>query len=134
MHYPYHLRRPDLRVLWHHATTRLKQWTTSEVVRRYSANTGWLMLSRFAWIITALVVGIYVVRQLGPYRFGQLNDATALTGVTLLFLDTTTEVDGSASSSPADTSATYCRGVPSIFNPPSNQSTSPCQWNWALCF
>ena len=39
------------------------------------------MATRAAWILSALTVGIYVARQLGPYNFGVLNYAIALTGI-----------------------------------------------------
>lgn len=40
-----------------------------------------MMVTRAAWILSALTVGIYVARQLGPYNFGVLNYAIALTGI-----------------------------------------------------
>lgn len=58
-----------------------KTWATSKLVRQYTANTGWMMATRAAWILSAFTVGIYVARKLGPYNFGVLNYAIALTGI-----------------------------------------------------
>ena len=66
---------------WNNVIKCVKQWTTSDLVRQYTANTGWMMATRAAWILTAFTVGIYVARQLGPYNFGVLNYAIALTGI-----------------------------------------------------
>ena len=50
-------------------------------MRRYAANALWMMATRAAWVVSALTVGIYVTRKLGPYNFGVLNYAIALTGI-----------------------------------------------------
>jgi len=58
-----------------------KEWFNSKLVRQYTANTGWMLATRAAWIISAFTIGIYVARKLGPYKFGVLNYAIALTGI-----------------------------------------------------
>ena len=70
-----------MKELWEKGIQNAKQWSTSKLVRQYTANTGWMMITRAAWIVSALTVGIYVARQLGPYNFGVLNYAIALTGI-----------------------------------------------------
>jgi O-antigen/teichoic acid export membrane protein len=70
-----------MKELWEKGIQYAKQWSTSNIVRQYTANTGWMIATRVAWIISALTVGIYVARQLGPYNFGILNYAIALTGI-----------------------------------------------------
>jgi O-antigen/teichoic acid export membrane protein len=67
--------------LWNRGVERAKQWSTSTLVRQYTSNTGWMMVTRAAWILSAFTVGIYVARQLGPHDFGVLNYAIALTGI-----------------------------------------------------
>jgi O-antigen/teichoic acid export membrane protein len=52
-----------------------------ETLRLYSANTGWMMLERIVRLGVALVVGIYVVRHLGPERFGLLSYAISFAGL-----------------------------------------------------
>ena len=59
----------------------VKSWAGNHHVRRYAANMGWMMGTRAAWVLSAFTVGIYVARKLGPYRFGELNFAIALTGI-----------------------------------------------------
>jgi len=70
-----------LKELLNRGIKHAKQWYTSKLVRQYTANTGWLMITRAAWIFSALTVGIYMARKLGPYNFGVLNYAIALTGI-----------------------------------------------------
>lgn len=41
--------------------------------RKYAINTSWLFIERILRMGLALVVGIYVVRYLGPVQFGQLS-------------------------------------------------------------
>lgn len=41
--------------------------------RKYAANTSWLLLERIIRMLLALLVGVYVVRYLGPNQFGQLS-------------------------------------------------------------
>ena len=70
-----------MRELWNSGIQCAKQWLTSTLVRQYTSNIGWMMLTRAAWILSAFTVGIYVARQLGPYNFGVLNYAIALAGI-----------------------------------------------------
>ena len=49
--------------------------------RKYFANTSWLMAERILRMIVALFVGIYVVRYLGPERFGLLSYANSFVGI-----------------------------------------------------
>lgn len=63
------------------AYTLLGEWKNHSLVRQYGANAVWLMIARFYWIATALTVGIYVARVLGPRDFGILNYAIAFVGM-----------------------------------------------------
>ncbi|HNS97814.1 MAG TPA: flippase [Polyangiaceae bacterium] len=40
-----------------------------------------MLANRAAWIVSAVTVGVYVARKLGPHNFGILNFAMALTGL-----------------------------------------------------
>ena len=42
-------------------------------LRKYFANTSWLLGERVLRIVVSLFVGIYVARYLGPERFGLLS-------------------------------------------------------------
>lgn len=44
-------------------------------LRKYVSNTSWLLVERIVRMGVALLVGIYVVRYLGPVQFGQLSYA-----------------------------------------------------------
>ena len=44
-------------------------------VRRYSANTGWMLAERGVQMMTTFIVGIYIARKLGPENYGLLNYA-----------------------------------------------------------
>lgn len=46
-----------------------------EGIRKYAANTSWLFFERIIRMGVTLVVGLYVVRYLGPNKFGQLSYA-----------------------------------------------------------
>lgn len=61
--------------------TLLGEWKNHSLTRQYGANAVWLMVARFYWIATALTVGIYVARVLGPHDFGILNYAIAFVGM-----------------------------------------------------
>lgn len=60
--------------------------------RKYAINTSWLFLERIVRMGLALVVGIYVVRYLGPSEFGQLSYAQSFVAlfapISALGLDT----------------------------------------------
>lgn len=60
--------------------------------RKYAINTSWLFLERLVRMGLALVVGIYVVRYLGPTEFGQLSYAQSFVAlfapISALGLDT----------------------------------------------
>ena len=65
----------------HKALALAKTWIASPLVGLYAANAGWMLAARAAWILSAITIGIYVARKLGPYNFGVLNYAIALTGI-----------------------------------------------------
>lgn len=52
---------------------KLKTLFSHRGFRKYAANTSWLFLERIVRMGVALVVGVYVVRYLGPSQFGQLS-------------------------------------------------------------
>jgi O-antigen/teichoic acid export membrane protein len=54
-------------------------------LRRYLANTSWLMAERFLRMTVALLVGVYVARYLGPDRYGVLNYALSFVGLFSVF-------------------------------------------------
>lgn len=54
---------------------KLKQLCNHGGFRRYAANTSWLFVERIARMGITLLVGVYVVRYLGPSQFGQLSYA-----------------------------------------------------------
>ncbi len=49
--------------------------------KRYFANTGWLFFGRTSRMVTALFVGVYVARYLGPSNFGLLSYAGSFVGL-----------------------------------------------------
>jgi len=50
-------------------------------LRRILSNTGWLFAERALSMVLTLFVGIYVVRYLGPEKFGKLSYATSFVGL-----------------------------------------------------
>jgi len=53
----------------------------SESFKKYFANTSWMFAEKFIRLGIAFVVGIYVVRHLGPENFGVLSYATSFVGL-----------------------------------------------------
>ena len=51
----------------------MRNFLTSKEFRKYFANTSWLLGERVLRMVISLFVGIYVVRYLGPERFGLLS-------------------------------------------------------------
>lgn len=49
--------------------------------RKYAVNTSWLLLERIIRMVLALLVGVYVVRYLGPNQFGQLSYAQSFVAI-----------------------------------------------------
>lgn len=49
--------------------------------QRYAANSSWLMLERMVRLCTALIIGIWLARYLGPERFGLLSYAQSFVGI-----------------------------------------------------
>ncbi len=49
--------------------------------RRYFANTSWLLVERILRMGINLLVGVYVIRYLGPEQFGQLSYAMSFVGI-----------------------------------------------------
>lgn len=54
---------------------KLKALFSHTGFRKYAVNTSWLFLERIVRMGIALLVGVYVVRYLGPSQFGQLSYA-----------------------------------------------------------
>ncbi len=54
-------------------------------VRKYMANTSWLVMDKVIRIMVGLVVGVWVARYLGPDDFGKLNFVSAFVGLFLPF-------------------------------------------------
>lgn len=59
----------------------VKCWLRSDLVRQYLQGSFWMTVARALWIISALSVGIVVVRKLGPRDFGYLNYVVAYVGL-----------------------------------------------------
>ena len=53
----------------------MPQFLARPDLRKYFANTSWLLVERFIRMVVSLFVGIYVTRFLGPERFGILSYA-----------------------------------------------------------
>ena len=51
----------------------MPQFLARPDLRKYFANTSWLLVERFIRMVVSLFVGIYVTRFLGPERFGILS-------------------------------------------------------------
>lgn len=60
---------------------KLKTLLGHEGFRKYAANTSWLFVERLVRMGVALLVGVYVVRYLGPEQFGQLSFAQSFVGL-----------------------------------------------------
>lgn len=54
---------------------------SSETFKKYFANTSWMFAEKFIRLGIAFVVGIYVVRYLGPENFGILSYAISFVGL-----------------------------------------------------
>jgi len=54
---------------------------TSEAFKKYLTNTGWMFAEKFFRLGIAFLVGIYVVRYLGPDNFGILSYAVSFVGL-----------------------------------------------------
>jgi len=50
-------------------------------IRKYASNTSWLFTEQFLRLISNFLIGIYVVRYLGPDQFGILAFALAFSGI-----------------------------------------------------
>lgn len=61
-------------------------WLNSPLVRLYTGNSILMLVSRAAWMIQALTVGIYVTRVLGPARLGQFNYSLSIIGLMTIFM------------------------------------------------
>ncbi|MBW6440675.1 flippase [Patescibacteria group bacterium] len=59
----------------------LSDLTNNPGFKKYFANTGWLFVGRIIQIIVGLLVGVYIVRYLGPSQYGLLNYAIAFVGL-----------------------------------------------------
>ncbi|MDD4816561.1 MAG: flippase [Victivallaceae bacterium] len=53
---------------------RLLELLVAGGVRKYGANTAWLFFEKAVRVVAGLFVGIYVMRQLGPEKFGALSN------------------------------------------------------------
>ena len=53
---------------------RLLELLVAGGVRKYGANTAWLFFEKAVRVCAGLFVGIYVMRQLGPEKFGALSN------------------------------------------------------------
>ena len=59
----------------------VREWCSSGIVRRYAADSVWVMTARCCWIVNAFTVGILTARKLGPRDFGIVNYVIAYTGL-----------------------------------------------------
>ena len=60
-----------------------------ENIRNYSSGIIWLFVSQIIGIINTLTVGIWVIRHLGPEKFGTLNYAISFASVFFMFFSGT---------------------------------------------
>lgn len=72
--------------------TKIKALASRRGLRRYLANTSWLMAERIFRMVVMLLVGIYIARYLGPENFGLLSYALSFSG--LFFALATLGLDG----------------------------------------
>lgn len=63
--------------------SKLKELASRQGLRKYLANTSWLMAGRIFRMLVLMLVGIYVARYLGPENFGLLSYALSFTGLFL---------------------------------------------------
>jgi len=63
--------------------TKLKALASRQGLRKYLANTSWLMVERIFRMVVMLFVGIYIARYLGPENFGLLSYALSFSGLFL---------------------------------------------------
>ncbi len=50
-------------------------------LRKMFKNTGWIYIDKFSRLLVSLLIGIFIVRQLGPVSFGEFSFAIALVGM-----------------------------------------------------
>jgi O-antigen/teichoic acid export membrane protein len=55
--------------------SQVRTWLGHQGVQRYLANTSWLLGERVSRLLVGLFVSVYVIRYLGPARFGLLSYA-----------------------------------------------------------
>lgn len=55
--------------------------TSHKGVMKYTSNTTWLFTEQFLRVVSNLLIGIYVVRHLGPEEFGILSYVLAFVGI-----------------------------------------------------
>ncbi len=63
--------------------TKLKALASRQGLRKYLANTSWLIAERIFRMVVMLFVGIYIARYLGPENFGLLSYALSFSGLFL---------------------------------------------------
>lgn len=77
--------------MWNRLLLLKAQLLGHEGIRRYGANTAWLMGEKILRIFMGLFVGIWVARYLGPEQFGLLSYAQSFvflfTAIATLGLD-----------------------------------------------
>ena len=59
----------------------IRNWLCSDLVRQYLRGSFWMLFARALWVLSSLLVGIVVVRKLGPSTFGYLNYVVAYVGI-----------------------------------------------------
>lgn len=67
----------------HALKTKLKEMASRQGLRKYLANTSWLMAERIFRMIVLLFVSTYIARYLGPENFGLLSYAASFSGLFL---------------------------------------------------
>jgi O-antigen/teichoic acid export membrane protein len=63
----------------------VKKLVSHEGVRKYASNTSWLFVEQVLRLVSNFLIGIYVVRYLGPEQFGILSYALAFSGIFAAF-------------------------------------------------
>jgi O-antigen/teichoic acid export membrane protein len=61
--------------------TVLSNFANREGLRKYAANTSWLMAERILRMAIGLLVGVYIARYLGPVQFGLISYASSFVGL-----------------------------------------------------
>jgi len=65
----------------------IDNWFTRHNLKRYTANTMWLLSEKVLRIFLSFFVGVYVARRIGPEQTGLLNYALSFSGIFAVLID-----------------------------------------------